>query len=45
MGRAARCWVEQDFTVAKYRQRILTVYGDLGVKVSEPQALPLRVQS
>jgi glycosyltransferase involved in cell wall biosynthesis len=45
MGRAARRWVEQEFTVAKYRQRILAAYGDLGVKVSEPQALPLRVQS
>jgi glycosyltransferase involved in cell wall biosynthesis len=45
MGRAARRWVEQDFTVAKYRQRILAAYGDLGVRVSEPQALPLRVQS
>ena len=45
MGRAARRWVEQDFTVAKYRQRILAAYGDLGVKVTQAQALPLRVRT
>lgn len=45
MGRAARRWVEQDFTVARYRQRILAAYGELGVKVSAGTALPLRVQS
>jgi glycosyltransferase involved in cell wall biosynthesis len=41
MGRAARRWVEQDFTVARYRQRILAAYGELGVKLTGAQALPL----
>jgi glycosyltransferase involved in cell wall biosynthesis len=45
MGRAGRRWVEQDFTVAKYRQRILAAYADLGVKMTEATARPVRVQS
>jgi glycosyltransferase involved in cell wall biosynthesis len=31
MGRAARAWVERDFTAAVYRERILEIYGELGV--------------
>jgi glycosyltransferase involved in cell wall biosynthesis len=34
MGRAGRRWVEQDFTVAKYQERILSTYGELGVGVT-----------
>ncbi|MBV8804155.1 MAG: glycosyltransferase family 4 protein [Sinobacteraceae bacterium] len=45
MGAVARRWVEQDFTVAKYQQRILSLYGDLGVKLAGPQVHPLRTQS
>lgn len=31
MGRAGRAWVERDFTAAMYRERILEIYGELGV--------------
>jgi len=41
MGRAGRRWVAEDFTVAKYRQRILALYHDLGVQVSVASPLPL----
>jgi glycosyltransferase involved in cell wall biosynthesis len=34
MGRAGRRWVEQDFTVSKYQERILAAYGELGVGVN-----------
>jgi glycosyltransferase involved in cell wall biosynthesis len=34
MGRKARDWVERDFTVQGYRQRILATYRELGVDVS-----------
>lgn len=33
MGRAARQWVEQAFTVELYRARVLDVYRELGVNV------------
>jgi len=39
MGRAARSWVEKDYTLPMYRQRIMAVYRDLGVNVSNSQAL------
>jgi hypothetical protein len=31
MGAAGRRWVAEDFTVAMYRQRIMSVYRELGV--------------
>jgi glycosyltransferase involved in cell wall biosynthesis len=31
MGRGARSWVEQDFTTAVYRDRILSIYRELGI--------------
>lgn len=31
MGRAGRAWVERDFTAAMYRERILEIYGELGL--------------
>ena len=42
MGRAGRRWVERDFTVSRYRQRILGTYSELGVNVSGTQAVPLQ---
>jgi len=42
MGRAGRRWVEQDFTVAMYQQRILAAYRDLGVSMSASNPLSLR---
>jgi glycosyltransferase involved in cell wall biosynthesis len=45
MGRAARGWVEQDFTLGKYRQRILNAYGELGVRISEPRRVALRADA
>src|SRR5882757_7124545 len=33
MGKAGRRWVTEDFTVARYRHRIMAVYRDLGVPV------------
>jgi glycosyltransferase involved in cell wall biosynthesis len=42
MGRAGRQWVEQEFTVARYQQRILSAYGDLGVSVDSSEPLPLQ---
>jgi hypothetical protein len=29
MGAAGRRWVEQDFTAASYRDRLLALYGSL----------------
>jgi len=31
MGAAGRRWVAEDFTVAMYRQRMMSVYRELGV--------------
>lgn len=31
MGRAGRAWMAADFTDVKYRERLLSLYGDLGV--------------
>ncbi len=31
MGRAARAWIETEFTAARYRERILGIYRELGV--------------
>jgi glycosyltransferase involved in cell wall biosynthesis len=45
MGRAGRRWVVEDFTVAMYRQRIMSVYRDLGVPVAAASPLPLRASS
>jgi glycosyltransferase involved in cell wall biosynthesis len=45
MGRAGRRWVVEDFTVAMYRQRIMSVYRDLGVPVATASPLPLRASS
>jgi glycosyltransferase involved in cell wall biosynthesis len=45
MGRAARRWVAEEFTVAMYRQRIMAVYRDLGVHVTVASTLPLSASS
>lgn len=31
MGRAARAWVEKDFTVTRYLERLVHLYGEFGV--------------
>ena len=41
IGRAARLWVEQEFTAAKYREHVLSIYAELGVEASQPQTLAL----
>lgn len=41
MGRAARLWVEQEFTVDMYRQRILTAYRELGIALPVRDAVPV----
>jgi glycosyltransferase involved in cell wall biosynthesis len=41
MGRAGRSWVEQEFTLQMYRQRIVSAYRDLGVEVSLSTPLPV----
>lgn len=33
MGRSARRWVEQEFTAVRYRDRVTSLYRDLGVAV------------
>ena len=45
MGRRARRWVEQDFTVGMYQQRIISAYRDLGVSMSAAEPQPLRAPS
>lgn len=45
MGRAGRKWVAADFTVAVYRERIMALYGDLGVPVTAVDPLPLSAPS
>jgi glycosyltransferase involved in cell wall biosynthesis len=41
MGRTGRRWVEQEFTVGMYQQRILAAYRDVGVCVPTRAASPL----
>ena len=41
MGRVGRRWVEQEFTVGMYQQRILTAYRELGVALTVGESLPL----
>jgi glycosyltransferase involved in cell wall biosynthesis len=31
MGKAGRCWVEKDFTPARYRERLIDLYRGMGV--------------
>ena len=45
MGAAGRRWVAEDFTVAMYRQRIMSVYRDLGVTVTAASQQPLSASS
>jgi glycosyltransferase involved in cell wall biosynthesis len=45
MGRAARRWVAEHFTVDMYRQRIMAVYRDLGVPLTTSSTLPLGAHS
>ena len=45
MGAAGRRWVEEDFTVGMYRQRIMSVYRDLGVTVTAASHQPLSASS
>lgn len=33
MGMAGRAWMEQDFTAERYRERLLSLYSELGVMV------------
>lgn len=33
MGRAGRLWVEQDFSAARYLERVVAIYEELGVKM------------
>jgi glycosyltransferase involved in cell wall biosynthesis len=33
MGKAGRRWVEQDFTAARYRERLIELYASMGVAV------------
>jgi len=32
MGKAGRAWVERDFTALRYRERLLELYREMGVK-------------
>ena len=45
MGRHARRWVEQDFTLGMYQQRIINAYRDLGVRMTTSRPLPLSAPS
>jgi glycosyltransferase involved in cell wall biosynthesis len=45
MGRAARRWAAEEFTVAMYRQRIMAMYRDLGVHATIASPLPLSASS
>jgi glycosyltransferase involved in cell wall biosynthesis len=45
MGAAGRHWVAEDFTVSTYRQRIMSVYRELGVSLTTSSPLPLRASS
>jgi glycosyltransferase involved in cell wall biosynthesis len=41
LGRAGRRWVEQEFTVGMYQQRILATYRELGVALTVADSLQL----
>jgi len=45
MGAAGRRWVAEDFTVAMYRQRVMSVYRELGVPVTVARGEPLSASS
>jgi glycosyltransferase involved in cell wall biosynthesis len=45
MGAAGRRWVAEEFTVAMYRQRIMSVYRDLGVPLTVAHREPLGASS
>ncbi|HZO22854.1 MAG TPA: glycosyltransferase family 4 protein [Steroidobacteraceae bacterium] len=46
MGQSGRRWVEQDFTLDRYRQRILAAYRELGIRIdSIPSTDTLRLES
>ena len=45
MGAAGRRWVVEDFTVAMYRQRMMSVYRDLGVTMTAASHQPLSASS
>jgi glycosyltransferase involved in cell wall biosynthesis len=45
MGRNARRWVEQEFTLAMYQHRMLAAYRDLGVSSAAAGTEPLQVSS
>lgn len=45
MGRAGRRWVEQEFTLQTYRQKMMGVYGELGVNVTQSPTLALEASS
>lgn len=40
MGRRARSWVETEFTAEVYRERILKLYSELGVKITNNAPAP-----
>jgi glycosyltransferase involved in cell wall biosynthesis len=43
MGRRGRRWVETEFTADLYRDRILDIYKELGVRISREMPLPVTV--
>jgi len=45
MGAAGRRWVAQDYTVAMYRNRIMSVYRDLGVPATVASREPVSASS
>ena len=45
MGQAGRDWVDRDFTLAGYRERILATYRDIGVNVPSLGLWPLQAPS
>jgi glycosyltransferase involved in cell wall biosynthesis len=45
MGAAGQRWVAEDFTVGMYRQRIMSVYRDLGVPATVASHVPLGASS
>jgi glycosyltransferase involved in cell wall biosynthesis len=42
MGRAARRWVEAEFTTTVYWQRLATIYRELGIPRDEAMTIPAR---
>jgi hypothetical protein len=45
MGRTRRRWVEEEFTLARYRDRMLQAYGELGVEVDSARPLSFNVMN